>query len=279
MMVGQASEVFSILRDVTDDLAANAEVLAADEASYGRSAELAAELQVERVRRSEAEASVASFTSLAAFDLKAPLRNLRGFVGLLQDNLVAGRLDQARSNAQQIDLAAQRMESRVGALAQLAELDRATLSRHDIDMAAMARSMWSGVLASRAAANVDLAIVALPHARADPHLAAKLWKHLLDNAIKFSAGNDNAKVKVDAFDEAGRCWYRISDNGVGFDAERATHLFQPFQRMHAAREFEGLGIGLSLAQRIVRRHEGEIRLRSQVGVGTVVEFTVDPQPA
>jgi signal transduction histidine kinase len=279
MTVGQASEVFSILRDVTDEPAANAELRAAYEAASGRASAFAAERRAERIRRTEAEASVASFVALASFELKAPLRNLRGFVGVLQDNLDAGHFEQARSNARQIDLAAQRMELRVGALAQLAELDRVMPSRHDIDMAAMARSMSNAVLASRAAAKVDLAIAALPHARADPHLVAQLWKHLLDNAIKFSMGTNGARVKVEACEEAGRCWYRVSDNGAGFDAQRASQLFQPFQRMHAAREFEGLGIGLCLAQRIVRRHEGEIRLRSQAGLGTVVEFTLDPLPA
>lgn len=72
-----------------------------------------------------------------------------------------------------------------------------------------------------------------------------------------------------------RTWYCVTDNGAGFDRAHARALFQPFRRMHAASQFEGSGIGLSMVQRIVRHHGGEVRVRSQVGVGTVAEFTLD----
>lgn len=58
----------------------------------------------------------------------------------------------------------------------------------------------------------------------------------------------------------------------------ARRLFQPFQRMHSARQFEGSGIGLSLVRRIVDLHGGDVRLRSAPGVGTVAEFTLDRMP-
>jgi signal transduction histidine kinase len=87
---------------------------------------------------------------------------------------------------------------------------------------------------------------------------------------------------VDSFVESGRTWYRVVDNGAGFDLGAATRLFLPFQRMHGARDYEGAGLGLALAQRIARRHSGELRLSSAVGTGTVAEFTLDearPPPA
>jgi light-regulated signal transduction histidine kinase (bacteriophytochrome) len=71
----------------------------------------------------------------------------------------------------------------------------------------------------------------------------------------------------------------VVDNGVGFDRAAATRLFVLFQRMHRASEFAGLRIGLALAQRIVRCHGGELRLRSGVGAGTVAEFTLDASAA
>ncbi|MDP3202464.1 MAG: ATP-binding protein, partial [Hydrogenophaga sp.] len=60
------------------------------------------------------------------------------------------------------------------------------------------------------------------------------------------------------------------------DMAHARALFQPFRRMHSASQFEGSGIGLSMVQRIVQHHGGEVRVRSQAGVGTVAEFTLDP---
>jgi signal transduction histidine kinase len=78
-------------------------------------------------------------------------------------------------------------------------------------------------------------------------------------------------------DERGT-WYRVTDNGAGFDMARASLLFVPFQRLHGESQFAGTGIGLSLVRRIIDLHQGEIRLRSAPGVGTVAEFTLDPPP-
>ena len=171
------------------------------------------------------------------------------------------------------------METLVSALARLAQVERLPLSLSEVDMRSMALAAWTLIVASHPRhameCNVD---DSLPWARADADLVMQVWQNLLDNAYKFTAQAAHAKVRVDSFVEAARRWYRITDNGAGFDPEHASRLFLPFQRLHSAREFEGTGIGLSLVQRIVRRHGGEIRARSQVGVGTSVEFTLQPVP-
>ena len=97
----------------------------------------------------------------------------------------------------------------------------------------------------------------------------------MENAWKYTARKTDPKVAVEAFRTGERQWFRITDNGAGFDMATAERLFQPFQRMHAASDFEGTGVGLSLVRRILQRHGGDIRVRSGVGVGTVVEFTFD----
>ena len=116
----------------------------------------------------------------------------------------------------------------------------------------------------------------LPTAQGDPDLVAQVWQNLLHNAWKYSARAQVARIRVDSFDDARGRWYRVTDNGAGFDMRRARGLFQPFRRMHPSSQFEGSGVGLSLVQRIVQHHGGEVRLRSQEGVGTVAEFTLDP---
>ena len=84
----------------------------------------------------------------------------------------------------------------------------------------------------------------------------------------------HARITIDSFEEGGRIWYRVSDNGAGFDMARAQHLFQPFHRLHADSEFAGTGVGLSIARRIVEAHGGSIRARSSPQTGTVMEFTL-----
>ena len=278
--VGASQHAFAILRDVTEQMRSNEQLRSGYEELTRRLALMASALEAASADRAQAEASAVSYTTTVTHDLKAPLRAVRGFVGLLRGNLDTGRVDQARGNADQIDKAAQRMERLIAALSRLSQVSRSPLSLSDVDMGTMADSTWKLVCASHSSCAVEWQIDdALPACRADPDLALQVWQNLLDNAVKFTSKSPQPKVRVSSLSEDGRRWYRITDNGAGFDSARASRLFQPFQRLHSSREFDGTGIGLSTVQLIVHRHGGEIRARSQVGVGTIIEFTLDPAVA
>ncbi len=210
-----------------------------------------------------------------AHDLKAPLHAVQGFAGLLRDRVQAGRSQEAVEYLTHIDRAAQRMTAMIGALARLGQVTQQTLVRQTVDMARLVEDTCALIAAAHPERRTAFRIAALPTAQADPDLAAQVWQNLLDNAAKYSARVAEAKVAVDSFADDRGTWYRVTDNGAGFDRDKAERLFQPFARMHSSQQFEGTGVGLSLVQRIVDHHGGEIRMRSAPGVGTVVEFTLD----
>jgi PAS domain S-box-containing protein len=275
LMIGGQQHVFVILRDITDQLTQDAPL----RSSYDAMAEQLATAQRAQQAATEgqalAEDRLHEFTRVVAHDLKTPLNAVQGFAGLLLQTLQSGRLREAQTYTQHIDRAAQRMNLMINALAGLARVSQQALHRRTVDMELLARDSAELLSASHPEWRCLLRIDALPSAQADRELAAQVWQNLLDNAMKYSARVAEPKVRVDSFQDQRGTWYRVTDNGAGFDMAQAQSLFMPFKRMHSDQQFNGTGVGLSLVRRIVDHHRGEIRLRSAPGTGTVAEFTLD----
>jgi len=118
--------------------------------------------------------------------------------------------------------------------------------------------------------------------QADPSLLRQVWMNLIANALKFTRRRARALIEIEG---AARCpegagplsgqkLYSIRDNGAGFDPRRAERLFGIFQRLHAAKDFEGTGVGLSIARRIIERHGGNIWAEGEPDRGATFHFTL-----
>ncbi len=105
-----------------------------------------------------------------------------------------------------------------------------------------------------------------------------MWANLLANAVKFSRRRQDALIEVGGRVEAGEALYWVKDHGAGFDMQYADKLFGVFQRLHRQDEFEGTGVGLAIAQRILRRHNGRIWAEGVPDAGATFWFTL-PLPA
>ena len=270
------AHVFCLVRDITEQLAHDAELRRGYDMVVDELARAQRELAAARQAQSRSETALQEFTRGLAHDLKTPLNAVQGFVGLLLERLRAGRLEEAQTYGEHIERAAQRMRSMIDALTSLSQVSRQPLRPVTVDMARLARETCELLRGAHPARRIDLRLGTLPTAQGDPDLVCQVWQNLIDNAWKYSARMETAKISIDSFREGTRTWYRVADNGAGFDMAKAGALFQPFQRLHAASQFQGSGVGLSLVRRIVEHHGGEIRLRSAVGVGTVAEFSLEP---
>ena len=149
---------------------------------------------------------------------------------------------------------------------------RAPFQPTTVDMAAVVGQVLAELSSTHPVEGVRIGT--LPPAQADPALVHQLWRHLISNALKFSARQPTPAVKIDAEGNGPRTVYRIRDNGVGFDMQHAQRLFGLFQRLHKAVDFPGNGVGLALARRIVDRHGGRIWAESTPGEGAAFSFTL-----
>jgi signal transduction histidine kinase len=278
LRVGDAVQVFCVVRDITEQLQHDAALRAGYDMLRAQLHEAQSAAAAARAGQLQAETALQEFTRAVAHDLRSPLHAVQGFVGLLRMRLQEGHVQEALEYSEHIERAARRMTSMVAALSGLAQVSRAPLQRQAVDMARLAHDSWSLIAATQPQRRVECRIGELPPAQAEPDLVAQIWQNLLDNAWKYSARVADARVAVDSFRDARGTWYRVTDNGAGFDMARAMKLFVPFQRMHSEGQFPGTGVGLSLVKRIVDHHGGDIRVRSTPGVGTIVEFTLDAAP-
>jgi light-regulated signal transduction histidine kinase (bacteriophytochrome) len=115
----------------------------------------------------------------------------------------------------------------------------------------------------------------LPDALGDPRLVRQVLANLLGNAVKYTRECAAARIEVGHTVSAGRqATFYVRDNGTGFDMQYADQLFKVFQRLHWAEDFEGTGIGLALAHRIVQRHGGRMWADGEPGRGATFYFTL-----
>jgi len=247
------------LADSTSVAMENVELVSALESRIASRTE-----QLEAVNR-ELEA----FSYAVSHDLRAPLRAIKGFSQILLEDH-AGALAEGKLHLDRISGAATRMNDLIDDLLQLSKMARSALVRGPFDVAQLAREIVDELRQAEPARRVEIAVPAELPAQGDARLVRVLLENLLRNAWKFTAKRDVARIEVGLRDGA---WF-VRDNGAGFDAQRAGKLFQPFQRMHTAAEFEGTGIGLATAQRIVRRHGGRIWADSAPNEGATFFFTL-----
>ena len=109
---------------------------------------------------------------------------------------------------------------------------------------------------------------------ADPTLLKQVFVNLLSNAIKYTRGRDPTRIEIGWFADDDRTGFFVRDNGVGFDMRYADKLFQVFQRLHRAEDYEGTGVGLALVARIVHRHGGVIWAEAELDRGATFFFTL-----
>jgi light-regulated signal transduction histidine kinase (bacteriophytochrome) len=160
----------------------------------------------------------------------------------------------------------------------LLNLSRATstpLRRTTIDLSHMTESIMQGrKVQDKRKRQVRITVARGARAIADEGLIHVVLENLLGNAWKYTSKLDKAEIEFGYAEDAPQTVYFVRDNGAGFNPRYADRLFRPFQRLHSQSEFQGTGIGLATAMRIITRHGGKIWAESEAEQGAVFYFTL-----
>jgi len=255
--------VSSAIRDVTGRLKA--------ERVQALNVELEERVEVRTEELQAAVQELEAFTYSVSHDLRAPLRALHGFSQILLEEHAQTLSEDGRHCVRRIMDAARDMGQLVDDLLTFSRLGRQMPAKASVDMEGLVAEVLSGLEPMKTGRRVAVQIDDLPRASADVSLMRQVWTNLLNNALKYTRHADPARIRVGFRDGA----YYVQDNGVGFDMKHAGGLFGVFQRLHRAEDYEGTGVGLAIANRIVTRHGGRIWADATPGEGATFAFTLE----
>ncbi len=268
------SEQLEAANEVADQLAVAIEQGRLHEQARRHTVELEQHVAARTAQLQAANQELEAFSYSVSHDLRAPLRAIDGFSRIVLEDFAEQLPLKGQHYLGLVRSATQRMGQLIDDLLAFSRLGRKPLRRQWLQPDGLVRQVLEDLHAEQAGRRIELVIAALPPCQADPGLLQQVFANLLGNALKFTRGRDPARIEVGGGEQEGKPLYFVRDNGVGFDMRYADKLFGVFQRLHRAEDYEGTGVGLALAQRIINRHGGRIWGESEPEHGATFYFTV-----
>lgn len=229
--------------------------------------------------RKQAEAKLQStnreledFAAMVAHDLRHPLHAIDGFSAALQDLLPAEQ-SEGLAYVKRVRQESRRMSDMIDRLLEMTQVQHAELKRREVDLSRLFRSVVRDQLARHPGAPLEMIVEPALRTEGDADLLRLVLCNLVDNALKFSTGNERLLELGSFVGEAGVVFF-VRDKGLGFSHHQAKEIFHPLRRLDNSKDISGHGIGLATVQRVIQRHGGKIWAESRPGEGATFFFTL-----
>ncbi|MGD1861224.1 MAG: ATP-binding protein [Leptolyngbyaceae cyanobacterium] len=231
-----------------------------------------------RLKRLNHELSMFAFS--VSHDLRSPIRQINGFVTLLEQELSSATVNETvRHYLQQISQLTERSGNMIDDLLQFSRTGRAELQYVSVDMNRLVQETKRQIELQAANRTIRWQIEPLPHIPGDLNLLRKVWQNLIENAVKYTRPRERAEIAIESIAGEQETIFSIRDNGIGFDAKDTKYLFGVFQRLPNAEPFAGTGIGLANVQRVIHRHQGRLWAEGERDAGATFYFALPSTPA
>jgi PAS domain S-box-containing protein len=241
-------------------------------------AQRALEDRAAELERSNAE--LEHFASVASHDLQEPLRTVSSYTQLLEEHYGEQLDARAARWMSYIGEGVAQMKRQIYGLLSLARVRTDGAEFRPVDIEALVERVWAQLSENAERRELRLTHSPLPIIAADESQIEQLFQNLLSNAIRYQRLDVPLRVEIGAERRPGPHseWeFSVTDNGVGVDASDATRIFEMFERAARGIDPTGVGIGLAVCDRIVKRHGGRIWVESTPDHGARFRFTLVDQ--
>ena len=220
-----------------------------------------------------ANENLEAFASSVSHDLKNPITSIIGYIQLLQSESETLKNEQ-KLYLEKIYRTAKKMTHLVDNMLDLSVISTKTMKLQRVNFSALCQEIVNSLQESDPNREADVTIEENCFMYADENLLTIATTNLISNAWKYSGKKKQTIISIGKHDAE---TFYVKDNGIGFDMNSAYKIFDSYERLEGAREFNGMGIGLSIVKRIVDSHQGKIWVESEQEKGTIfyVKFPLD----
>jgi light-regulated signal transduction histidine kinase (bacteriophytochrome) len=218
-----------------------------------------------------------NFAYVASHDLQEPLRKIQLFSNRLKTRHSESFNEQEHDYLERVLNAASRMQTLIRDLLTYSQVTTHAQPFVAVDLNEVASEVLSDLEVRIEEAHGRVEMGDLPTIDADPLQMRQLLQNLIGNALKYHRPEESPRVKLQSHFENELCQITVEDNGIGFDEKHFERIFRVFERLHGRNKYEGTGIGLALCRKIVKRHGGNITVKSTPGEGSTFMVTLPVQ--
>ncbi|MEX2588966.1 MAG: ATP-binding protein, partial [Chitinophagales bacterium] len=222
----------------------------------------------------ESNEELEMFNYAVSHELKAPLRFMNFCLISIIKMRDKNQLEEAFDVIEDMLNASNKMYQQLEDLLAFSKVGKQTIKHEKFDMYQLLKEVLKDLGREYDLAKYTIEITPQPLVFGDKNLLYYLLRNLLSNALKYSSKKEKPHIEIDVDEKKQAFIYSIKDNGVGFNMKYYHALFKYFERLHPESEFAGNGAGLSIAQRIIKRHGGEIWAEGKEGEGACFYFSL-----
>ena len=215
-----------------------------------------------------------AFSYSVSHDLRAPLRGIVGFTAILEEDYTSKLDEEAKRITGVIKHNTLKMGNLIDDLLLFSRMGRQQIEKTTIDSNEMVEYIIADLDQKAGSGNIQWVIHPLHAVSGDLAAMRQVWFNLIANAVKYSGTKQHPRIEISSLAAENQLVFMVKDNGVGFDQKYAHKLFKVFQRLHAADEFDGTGVGLAIVEKIINKHGGRVWAEAVLNEGAAFYFSL-----